>query len=572
MRRYFFRFFLPVWLAAIALVPALAQRKNADPENKKSQAELYFMEGMKYFILESYSKATELFQRSLAINEENAGANYALANALARQNKYDDALHYAEKALRLDETNKYYYLLTAQIYGQLKKYPQAIKIYQELIKKVPGSEEYYFELAALYIYQNKFDDALKVYDKIEKQFGLTEDVAVQKQHIYLKQGKTDLAIEETRRLIARFPEEDKYTLSLVQLLLNSKKSNEAVPVLENLLRQHPDNAEARVLLTDLLRQKGDDTKADAELDKTFKNPELSAQTKVKMLADYLQKVKNDEKNVRHALHLAELIIQLHPKEPAGYAANGDVLRALNEPQKARDMYLKATELGISSFEVWRALLELDADLNAVPDLVSHSDQALTLYPSSAVFYYFNGLGNLLRKDYRQSVESLEQGKTFSQGNAELAFQLDAMLGDAYNGINEYQKSDEAYNAALKKDPDNANVLNNYSYYLSLRKENLELAKQMSGKLVDKYPDNSTYLDTHAWVLYMLKEYPAAKKYLEKALKTATENGTIIEHYGDVLFKLGEKDMALAQWIRAKKAGETSSMIDKKIADKMLYEK
>jgi len=51
----------------------------------------------------------------------------------------------------------------------------------------------------------------------------------------------------------------------------------------------------------------------------------------------------------------------------------------------------------------------------------------------------------------------------------------------------------------------------------------------------------------------------------------SNNGTIIEHYGDVLYKLGDKEQALEQWKKAKELGDTSEFIDKKIADKKLYE-
>ena len=95
---------------------------------------------------------------------------------------------------------------------------------------------------------------------------------------------------------------------------------------------------------------------------------------------------------------------------------------------------------------------------------------------------------------------------------------------------------------------------------------------MSGKLVTQHPDNATYLDTYAWVLYKLKDYEGARKYLEKAL-TVSSDATVIEHYGDVLYQLGDKEKALQQWIRAKEKGEgeASEFITKKIKDKKLYE-
>jgi tetratricopeptide (TPR) repeat protein len=146
------------------------------------------------------------------------------------------------------------------------------------------------------------------------------------------------------------------------------------------------------------------------------------------------------------------------------------------------------------------------------------------------------------------------------------------LGDAYNAIKEYEKSDEAYEAALDFDPESDHVLNNYSYFLSIRKEKLDLALEMSSKVVKRNPDNATYLDTHAWVLYNMGRFEEAKKYIEEAIKQDENvSGTIIEHYGDILFKLGDVNMAVEQWEKAKKMNVDSDLIDKKIADRKLYE-
>jgi Tfp pilus assembly protein PilF len=151
--------------------------------------------------------------------------------------------------------------------------------------------------------------------------------------------------------------------------------------------------------------------------------------------------------------------------------------------------------------------------------------------------------------------------------------VNAQLGDAYNGLGDHAKSDEAYELVLKDDPKNEHVLNNYSYFLSLRKEKLDRALAMSAQLVERNPSSPTYLDTHAWVLYVRKEYGKARSFLEKAVAADPNgiSGTILEHYGDVLFQLGEKDKAIEQWKKAKQKGENSQQLDKKIASGKLYE-
>jgi len=169
-----------------------------------------------------------------------------------------------------------------------------------------------------------------------------------------------------------------------------------------------------------------------------------------------------------------------------------------------------------------------------------------------------------------AAEVLEQGKKLSKNDPNMQVVFNSLLGDTYNELEQYQKSEEAYEAVLEIDGNNDHVLNNYSYFLSLRKQNLDKARRMSSKLIKNNPDEPTFLDTHAWVLFMQGDYKAAKKFLELALEKDT-SGTIIEHYGDVLFKLGDIENAVIQWNRAKGMDDTSDLIDKKIADRKLYE-
>jgi len=89
-------------------------------------------------------------------------------------------------------------------------------------------------------------------------------------------------------------------------------------------------------------------------------------------------------------------------------------------------------------------------------------------------------------------------------------------------------------------------------------------------VVKQFPDSDTYVDTYAWVLYKLKDYAGAKASLEKVLST-TKDASVMEHYGDVLFQLGEKDKAVAAWQRARKAGPTSDLLERKLKDQKLYE-
>ena len=156
-------------------------------------------------------------------------------------------------------------------------------------------------------------------------------------------------------------------------------------------------------------------------------------------------------------------------------------------------------------------------------------------------------------------------------NTPLKAEFYSYLGDAYHSVGDDNKSDECYEKSLDLIPDNIVVLNNYSYYLSLRGKDLEKAERMSKQCVELVPDQSTYEDTYGWVLYKQKRFNEAKEWLGKAINTGDNSPVILEHYGDVLYNLGEKKEALEYWKKAKGAGGNSELLNKKVREGVLNE-
>ena len=120
--------------------------------------------------------------------------------------------------------------------------------------------------------------------------------------------------------------------------------------------------------------------------------------------------------------------------------------------------------------------------------------------------------------------------------------------------------------ALKYNENNAPVLNNYSYFLTLDKKDLKKAERMAAQCIKLEPDNATYLDTYAWVFFVQGNYTLAKIYIENALsKDKTNSAELVDHYGDILYMSGEKDKALEQWKKAKEMGKDTDVLKQKIA-------
>jgi len=167
--------------------------------------------------------------------------------------------------------------------------------------------------------------------------------------------------------------------------------------------------------------------------------------------------------------------------------------------------------------------------------------------------------------YTEALDILKEGDAYLLDNKLMKVQFELYRAEANYKLGRVEDAFKAFDAVISIDPENWLAMNNYAYYLSVRNENLEKAEQLSGKAVRANPDNSTYLDTYAWVLFMRKDYSLAKFYMETAIKNGGDkNGVIVEHYGDILFMLGQKDKAMEQWKKAEETGDFSEFLSEKI--------
>ena len=541
----------------------------------EQESEYYFTEGEKQYILEDYAKAVNSFRSSLQLVPENDVAYFKLAQIYSKTNQTDAAKLSIEKALELNKENPYYYLLAADIYTNTNDLEKATEYYEELLRTIPGEEHNLFQLGAMYMYLKDYEKALETYQKTEDYFGVNEQASVQKQKIYIKLNKVDEAIAEGQKLVDAFPDDPKYVLMLAEVLSSNSKDEEAITLINNLLKTNPEVAGAHLFLADIYRKERKLDDFEKELDKGFSNPLVPINAKINAVMKYMALLPDQRLEVLLPA-LCDKIIEVHPNDPNGYLLRGDVYSTFVQKQylskdstdlfkqKAINSYSKYVTYDASKFNVWQNLLNLEIQLNEADSTILHSEQALEAFPNQAWLYLVAGVAHLQKDQNEEAAFYFEEGLKRAANNNQLLDLFYGYLGDTYNSLDEYEKSDEAYEHALEINPNNELVLNNYSYYLSLRGQNLEKAKEMSTKLMRLNSDNLAYLDTYAWVQYKLGFYEEAKRVLEKVVADKEANAENFDHLGDVLYKLGDIKNAKIQWQKARELDKTIKNIDKKI--------
>ncbi len=534
-------------------------------EEQRVTLERTFMEGQRAKSIEDYDEALKKFKDVLKIDPKNADAHFEVSTLLYSANKFDDALAESDQAVKLSPGNKWYLEQMAAIQMKKNNTKEAIKSYEQLIKLSPNDPDNYFDLAYLYLQSNQPDQAIKTYDQFEKNYGLEESVVLQKERIYLKQNKFDNAVTELQKLVDAFPGEVQYMGMMAELYALNNKKEKAAEIYQKILEIEPDNAQALMATADINAGKGDSTARFTGMKKVFANPKVSIDVKVKMLYPYIQYYEIKQDKIKDAFELVDIMVATHPNDAKAYAIKGDLYYIDKKDSLALPAYLKALELQKQVFSVWQQVMLIYNTKREWQQLDKIATDAMELFPNQAVIYLFKGGAEYQMKLYDKALKAFTKGERMANDNPQLKAQIYSNLGDTYHSLNRDLESDSAYEKSLKLDPENAFVLNNYSYYLSLRKVNLERAKQMSAYSNKLEPENDSFMDTYAWILFQLGEFKEAKTFQERAVSKNPNNPTLLEHFGDILIELGDKDKAVEYWHKAKDAGSDSKTIDTKIA-------
>jgi len=548
------------------------EKKTALTESDKLDNTSVFVDGCKEKILGDYDKAIINFLSCVRTDPSDAAAYYEIAGIYYLQKDNKDALPYVEKAVKLEPDNVWYQLLYANLLIAANHYKDATEIYQKLTKEHPENLEYFFDLAEGYIYLGKYSDAINVYNIIEKKTGVSEELSVEKEKIYLEQKKTDKAIEELQKLVAAFPAEPDYYNNLAYLYLSNNMADKAYETYQKILTIDSDNADVHLSLAEYYRSQGYKEKSFDELKLAFSNAKLDIDTKIKILLSYYTLTENSNDLKDQAYTLIDLLIKTHPDEAKAYSMYADFLYRDKKTKEAKEQYLKVIALDSSKYVIWEQLLLLESELNNYSSLANESNRAISLFPEHAGLYLFNGAANYFLKKYDDAITSLNKGILLVVNDDTLEKSFYTYLGNSYYAKLNYKNAFSYYDKVLDIDPKNSEVLNNYSYYLSLLDEDLDKAERMSKKAVDSEPTNSSFLDTYGWVLYKQAKYSDAETWIKKAMDNKGDsNPSILEHYGDIMFRLGNADKALEFWKKAKEKGTGSEFLEKKINDKKLYE-
>ncbi len=580
--------FLPLFLAfaltacgggkglADAGDPAPAGRDGNPSKERQAQVMSVFMDATRARLAGEGAKAIGLYEQCLKLDPKNDAAQFELAKLYHLAQDWPRAVDMAKRSVTNGPDNIWYRFLLADLYNDDQHYAEAADVYRGIVKQWPDRYEVYFSLARTLAIAGKTTEAAQVYRDLEKRIGTNEELVANEYDMLASSGQYDEARQLLERAIANDPSNSQYHGMLADLYAEMGLPDKAVEEYRTVLAMDPGDNMARVALAEHYFSNGERDKAFDELNIAFADPDLDIDSKMQVLLGFFEMSQTGSETdrdllVKRSYDLIATLKKAHPESGKPHTIAGDFLMREGKFREARDEFREALRTEQDKYPIWQQVLQLDLQLQDHAATHEDATKAIELFPTQPEFHWYDGIALGQLKRYDEAVETLLAGRDLVVDDPQLEAQFWSALGDTYHEAGQHGKSDDAYEKALALDRDNATVLNNFAYYLSERGEKLNRAEEMSRRCNELQPGQPTYQDTYAWVLFKLGRYPEARTWMEKALATGVQEGVLLEHYGDILFKLGDTTGALDQWKKAKAAGGAGDLIDRKITEGRLVE-
>lgn len=546
-------------------------KKELD-EKSRLEFDYSFMEGVRCKIIGDFQGAMGWYDNCLKIDPESPVVKYEVAGLLLSTEDYNGALQLAREAVAGNPGNLWYKLLLANVLQKKSMIEEACNVYADIIGKYPDKEEFYLIEASLYASVEKWQKAIEVYDRYEKQHGITEPASIEKIKLYSKLDDVKGASNELLKLINRYPEKNEYLSLLAELYFNYNQDKKGLQILNKLLKEDPQNGYVHLYLADYYRDRKQSSEVAKHMKEALTSDELDNGFKVQYILKLI--LGNDSTKVTEAEldSYMDILMSKYSEDLSVRALHSDFLRKDGKLQEARKELEYILDKEKNNYMIWEELLLICNQLEDTVCMYSQSVEAIKYFPDQPLPYALAGVSLMMQKEYAEAIGFFEKGVQLTDDRIQLKSQFFSYLGDCYYNLDSTEQAFRMFDNVLDINPQDVLVLNNYAYYLSLSDRDLRKAEDMSSKAVMLEPENGTYLDTHAWVLFKRKAYSEALYYMKQAMeKTTDPSGVLYEHYGDILYVNGKKEEALEMWKKAKEAGdEVSTDLDSKIAGTYVF--
>ena len=531
----------------------------------------FFLEAMRMKGKNEYDAAFGLLQHCLDINPTASSALYEISQYYMFLRQVPQGQVALEQAVAFAPDNYWYSQGLVSLYQQQNELDKAAALLEKMVTRFPSKQDPLFSLLDIYSRQEKYNDVISTLNRLEKRLGKNEQLSMEKFRIYLQMKDDKKAFQEIESLVQEYPMDMRYQVILGDVYLQNGKKQEAYDAYQKVVAVEPDNPMALFSMASYYEQTGQKELYQQQLDTLLLNKKVTSDTKISVMRQVIaENEQSSAKDSTQVIALFDRMMKQDMDDPQIPMLYSQYLLSKNMEQEAvpvleqvvdLDPTNKAARLMLVSAAVkkedYKQIIKVcEPGIEATPD-------ALELYYYLAIAYHQAEQGDSVLSVCNRALEHITPDT-----RKEVISDFYSIMGDIYHTKKQMTEAYAAYDSALVYNPSNIGALNNYAYYLSVERRDLDKAEEMSYKTVKAEPNNSTYLDTYAWILFEKGNYAEARIYIDNAMKNDGEKSdVIVEHCGDIYFMTGDVEGALKYWKKALEMGSESKTLKQKIEKK-----
>lgn len=519
--------------AAATLAPLLEQ------DSKDGQ--LMVLAGMTAAQTNDPAKASDYFTRASALDPKSAAIRTSLGLSKIRSGNTEAGIGELEKAVELN----------------------------------PGSEEAVGALMRAQMSLKQYDKALATAAKAEKQLANSADLHNLRGGAYLGKGDVANARASFEKAVTLKPGEFSPVLNLAQLDVQQKNPAAAQKRLESFLEKNKKHQNAMFALSELANAQGQKPQAISWLEKAVaENPE-SAPAAIRLGAYYLANGQNEKaltlarkarttapdnteladllgqaqianKDYGGALETYSALVQAAPKSAAAQMRLARVHMLLKDPAAAANDLKRAVALQPDYLPARLAQVELAAGSGKPEEALAMARQMQSQFANSPVGWVVEGDVHQAMNRSAQAVPAYEKAFAMSKTPA-----LVIKLADSLRRAGKAKEAEARLAQWLKAHPAD-NMVQTYLAEMYLANRQFKLAAAQFEALLKRQPDNAAMLNNLAWA-YQQEKDPRALAMAERAAKLAPNNPAVLDTLGWLLAEQGDTSRALPLLKRAAEA-------------------
>lgn len=551
--------------------PAVALAQFSLTPEQQRKYDYFFLEAMRLKEKKDYASAFGLLQHCLDIHPNAASALYEVSQYYMFLRQVPQGQEALEKAVANAPDNYWYSQGLASLYQQQNELDKAVTLLEQMVVRFPAKQDPLFNLLDLYGRQEKYDEVISTLNRLEKRMGKNEQLSMEKFRIYLQMKDDKKAFQEIESLVQEYPMDMRYQVILGDVYLQNGKKQEAYDVYQKVLAAEPDNPMAIFSMASYYKQTGQEELYQQQLDTLLLNKKVTPDTKVGVMRQMIVENEQADKDSTQIIALFDRIMKQEQDDPQIPMLYAQYLLSKNMEAESVPVLEQVVDLDPTNNAARMMLIGAAVKKEDYKQIIKVCEPGIEATPDALEFYYYLAVAyNQAEKpDSVISICKRALEHKTADGKKEIVSEFYSILGDMYHTQKQMKEAYAAYDSALVYNPSNIGALNNYAYYLSVERRDLDKAEEMSYKTVKAEPNNATYLDTYAWILFEKGNYAEARIYIDNAMKSegGDKSDVIVEHCGDIYYMTGDVDGALTYWKKALEMGSESKTLKQKIEKK-----